>query len=50
MADQEAIRRKHDLLVTAMDDYFWHTAAEALSWTVRMGCIGITPGYASRGH
>ena len=28
MADEEAIRRKHDLLATAMHYYFWHTGAE----------------------
>ena len=28
MADEEAIRRKHELLTAETNDYFWHTCPE----------------------
>src|SRR5260221_4487048 len=42
MVDEEAIRRKHDLLAAAMHDYFWHTGAELTArWTKAM--LGLPP-------
>jgi hypothetical protein len=42
MADEEALRRKHDLLATAMHYYFWHTGAELTArWTKAM--LGLPP-------
>jgi hypothetical protein len=42
MADEEAIRRKHDLLAAAMHEYFWHTGAELTArWTKAM--LGLPP-------
>ena len=42
MVDEEAIRRKHDLLATAMHYYFWHTGAELTArWTKAM--LGLPP-------
>ena len=42
MADEEAIRRKHDLLATAMHYYFWHTGAELTArWKAAM--LGLPP-------
>ena len=42
MADEEAIRRKHDLLATAMHYYFWHTGAELTArWKEAM--LGLPP-------
>ena len=42
MADEEAIRRKHDLLAAAMHEYFWHIGAELTArWTKAM--LGLPP-------
>jgi hypothetical protein len=42
MADEKAIRRKHDLLAIAMYYYFWHTGAELTArWTKAM--LGLPP-------
>jgi hypothetical protein len=42
MADEEAIRRKHDLLATAMHYYFWHTGA-ALTARWKEAMLGLPP-------
>ena len=42
MVNEEAIRRKHDLLATAMHYYFWHTGAELTArWKEAM--LGLPP-------
>ena len=42
MADEEAIRRKHDLLAAAMHDYFWRAGAELTArWNDAM--LGLEP-------